>query len=109
MCIEFSDAFENGKKQRLIGESQTVKPCDQEVALVDEGSAWGVCKQAPAVQGRQSALGVGAAIDRRASEATFERYDDENIQAMLCFVARESAWPPASRTCRSSVAAANGC
>ena len=58
----------------------------QDVALVEEHLVWAVYKEALAVQERRSVPAVGAAIDRRAFEATLERYNDDRIQSLICFV-----------------------
>ena len=58
----------------------------QQVALVEDNYVWGVYKEALAVQERRVAPAVGADIDRRAFEATLERYNDDRIQSLICFV-----------------------
>ena len=60
-------------------------PLIQKVAGVEEEWIWDVYKQALAEQERQSVPAVGAAIDRRAFECTLQRYNDERIQALICF------------------------
>ena len=57
----------------------------QEVALVEEDYVWDVYQEALAVQERRTVPAVGAAIDRRAFEATLERYNDDKICALICF------------------------
>ena len=47
---------------------------------------WDVYKEACAFHERQRVPAVGAAIDRRAFEATLELYNDESIQSLICFV-----------------------
>ena len=56
-----------------------------QVADVGDSWIWDVYKEALAVQERQTVPAVGAAIDRRAFEATMERYNDHSIQALICF------------------------
>ena len=55
----------------------------QNIALVEEEYVWDVYKEALAVQERRSVPAVGAAVDRRAFEATLGRYNDDNIQALI--------------------------
>ena len=43
-------------------------------------------REALAVQERRAVPAVGPAVDRRAFEATLERYNDDSIQALICFV-----------------------
>jgi len=58
----------------------------QNIALVEEEYVWDVYKEALAVQERRAVPAVGPAVDRRAFEATLERYNDDSIQALICFV-----------------------
>ena len=58
----------------------------QEVAFVEDNYVWDVFQAALAFQERRAFPAVGAAIDRRAFEATLERYNDESIQSLICFV-----------------------
>ena len=58
----------------------------QEIAFVEEDYVWDVYQEALAVQERRTVPAVGAAIDRRAFEATLERYNDDRIQSLICFV-----------------------
>ena len=58
----------------------------QEVALVEEEYVWDVYREALAVQERRAVPAVGPAVDRRAFEATQGRYNDDNVQALICFV-----------------------
>ena len=65
---------------------ETHKQEIQEVALVEEEYVWDVYREALAVQERRAVPAVGPAVDRRAFEATLERYNDDSIQALICFV-----------------------
>ena len=65
---------------------QTHKPEIQEVALVEEEYVWDVYREAFAVQEWRAVPAIGPAVDRRAFEATLERYNDDSIQALICFV-----------------------
>ena len=57
----------------------------QQIALVPAELAWDVYKEALSVQERRSVPAVGPAMDRRAFEATQERYKDERMCALICF------------------------
>ena len=65
---------------------QTHKQEIEEVALVEEEYVWDVYREALAVQERRAVPAVGPAMDRRAFEATLERYNDERTQSLMCFV-----------------------
>ena len=57
----------------------------QNIALVDEEYIWDTYKEALAVQEWQSVPAVGAAVDRRTFDITLELYNDDKIQALICF------------------------
>ena len=59
-------------------------PLVSNVAGVEDCYIWDVYAEALAVQERQRVPAVGAAIDRRAFEATLEQYHDDRIQASIC-------------------------
>ena len=46
---------------------------------------WDVYTEALAIQERQAVLAVGAAVDRRTFDITLELYNDDKIQALICF------------------------
>ena len=54
-------------------------------ALVDEEYVWDTYKEALGVQERRRIPAVGPAIDRRAFDQTFECYNDQCIQTLVCF------------------------
>ena len=58
----------------------------QEVAHVSHEHVWDVYLAALACNERRWVPAVGAAIDRRAFEATLDLYNDESIQSLICFV-----------------------
>ena len=85
---------------------ETHKQEIQDVALVQEEYVWDVYREALAVQERRAVPAVGPAVDRRAFEATLGRYNDDNTQALICFVcARICLYTGGSR---SDIAFRNG-
>ena len=59
----------------------------QDIAGVEEeDDVWDLYLQALAVQERTGVAAVGATVDRRAFDATLERYSDTKIKALVCFV-----------------------
>ena len=79
-----AEAYWDRALQAHILEDHTLQI--QEVAFVDEEFIWDVYPEAPAAQERRAVPAVGAAIDRRAFETTLERYNDDRIQSLICFV-----------------------
>ena len=66
---------------------------------MEEKYVWDVYQEALSYQERRAVPAVGAAIDRRAFEATLGRYNDERVQSLICSVCAFRRVVSDSRVC----------